>query len=429
MNNAVNYPLFRSFFLFCFVSFISVLTHAMSPELLDQLKKNHVVDTTQTLSLEEIEQLKLQNEQLYKQKNIDFKILMVPTIGETSIEEYALTVFNSIKIGDEKLDKGLLLVVAKNDRKMRLEVGYGLEGDITDIQAGRLIRNVLAPKFRENEYYLGIAEAQIQVAQIFGLNVDLMKIYKPINIKEKFNQNLKSIPEKYDMDYSSNQDKNSVDENTIDLSQPSNNIINYIAFFLWNLCVSTLFIVYLAPISYSLFKENLNTILLKLFIFFYSILHLIFCWIITGLHPFTLIIICFALFLSVLLFNYYWDIYLKLKKYIFPKLKHSWKFILFSYLAILLGSGFFLLPPEIIPFIIFLVFTPFLIRSIWVVLHNILVDIKSYYPEQYQDLFIHPLPIFMKGSFSSRSSGKSKSVSSSRSSGGSSGGGGASGGW
>jgi uncharacterized protein len=163
MNNAVNCSLFRSFFLFCFVSFISVLTHAISPELLEQLKKNHVVDTTQTLSLEEIEQLKIQNEQLYKKKNIDFKILMVPSIGETPIEEYALNVFNSIKIGDKKLDNGLLLVISKNDRKMRFEVGYGLEGDITDVQAGRLIRNVLAPNFKNANYFTGIKDVQLSI--------------------------------------------------------------------------------------------------------------------------------------------------------------------------------------------------------------------------------------------------------------------------
>lgn len=138
-------------------SFFSMCSYALSPALLDQLKKDNIVDTTNTLSMNEIDHLKGQNQSLYKEKNIDFKILMIPSLGEISIEEYALDVFNTLKIGNKELDNGLLLVIAKDDRKMHFEVGYGLEGDITDAQAGRLIRNDLAPAFKQGEYFQGLS--------------------------------------------------------------------------------------------------------------------------------------------------------------------------------------------------------------------------------------------------------------------------------
>lgn len=150
----------QSFLLFILSLTVSIYSHALSPKLLEQLKKENIVDTTRTLSDTEIKNLKQQNEQMYQQQKIDFKILMIPTIQNTSIEQYSENVFNSIKIGNEKLDNGLLLVIAKDDRKMRFEVGYGLEGDFTDIQAGRVIRNTLAPNFKNSEYYQGLYQTQ-----------------------------------------------------------------------------------------------------------------------------------------------------------------------------------------------------------------------------------------------------------------------------
>ena len=144
------------FFLFnCFIlisCFISSSIYAeFDSALLEKLKKENVVDTTHTLSANEIEKLKQQNEQLYQEANVDFKILMIPSTQGETIEQYALDVFNTLKIGNEKLDNGLLLLVAKDDRKMRFEVGYGLEGEITDVEAGHIIRNTLAPHFKNND--------------------------------------------------------------------------------------------------------------------------------------------------------------------------------------------------------------------------------------------------------------------------------------
>lgn len=166
------------FFLFnCLILMSCLISLSIYAEfdsaLLEKLKKENIVDTTQTLSANEIEKLKLQNEQLYQDANVDFKILMIPSTQGETIEQYALDVFNTIKIGNEKLDNGLLLIIAKDDRKMRFEVGYGLEGDFTDIEAGRIIRYDLAPYFKQNQYYDGIQTATDSVySSVSSVNKD-----------------------------------------------------------------------------------------------------------------------------------------------------------------------------------------------------------------------------------------------------------------
>jgi uncharacterized protein len=88
-----------------------------------------------------------------------FALLTVPSLEGEAIEPYAVDVFEQWKLGDKKRDDGLLVVVAPNDRKVRIEVGYGLEGVIPDAIAARVIRDVMAPAFRENDYAGGIDAA------------------------------------------------------------------------------------------------------------------------------------------------------------------------------------------------------------------------------------------------------------------------------
>ncbi len=83
-------------------------------------------------------------------------VLTVKTLGGENIEEYATRVFESWKLGQKGKDNGVLLIVASGDRRMRIEVGYGLEGTLTDLQAGRIIRNVMAPQFKAGDYNGGI---------------------------------------------------------------------------------------------------------------------------------------------------------------------------------------------------------------------------------------------------------------------------------
>lgn len=84
-------------------------------------------------------------------------VLTVPSLEGESIEDYAAEVFKEWKLGQKGKDNGILLVVAPKDRRMRIEVGYGLEGTLPDSAAGSIIRNVITPKFKAGDYDGGIA--------------------------------------------------------------------------------------------------------------------------------------------------------------------------------------------------------------------------------------------------------------------------------
>lgn len=83
-------------------------------------------------------------------------VLMVPTSGEEEIEQYALRVAEANKLGKKGRDNGVLFLIAKGDRKVRIEVGYGLEGALPDATSNQIIRNIVIPRFREGAYYEGI---------------------------------------------------------------------------------------------------------------------------------------------------------------------------------------------------------------------------------------------------------------------------------
>ncbi len=83
-------------------------------------------------------------------------VLTVPSLEGENIEEYAVKVFESWKLGKKGKDNGVLIIVAPKDRRMRIEVGYGLEGTLTDLAAGRIVRNVMTPRFKTGDYNGGI---------------------------------------------------------------------------------------------------------------------------------------------------------------------------------------------------------------------------------------------------------------------------------
>jgi uncharacterized protein len=83
-------------------------------------------------------------------------VLTVPTTGRRSIEEYAVGVFQEWRIGGAKKDDGVLFVIAVADREMRIEVGHGLEGRLTDARRARIIHNIVAPQLAQGQYVAGI---------------------------------------------------------------------------------------------------------------------------------------------------------------------------------------------------------------------------------------------------------------------------------
>ena len=127
-----------------------------------------VVDLSGTLTEQQVAALAEKINKSRLEKDYQIGILIIPTLGtEEYLEGYSLEVARAWGIGDKEKDNGILLLVAKNDRKLRIEVGRGLEGELTDVESGRIIRNVIAPKFKVNNYYggleAGVGSIQAQV--------------------------------------------------------------------------------------------------------------------------------------------------------------------------------------------------------------------------------------------------------------------------
>jgi uncharacterized protein len=125
-----------------------------------------VVDTTGTLDAAQKQQLEAQALALQQRKGSQLQVLMVPSTQPETIEQYAVRVFEQWKLGRKGVDDGVLLLVAKDDRRVRIETGYGLEGAIPDAIANRVIQEYLAPRFRAGDYAGGIADATATLVKL-----------------------------------------------------------------------------------------------------------------------------------------------------------------------------------------------------------------------------------------------------------------------
>ena len=118
-----------------------------------------VIDQTGTLTEADRIALETTLESYEQSKGSQIVVLMVPTTHPEDIAAYAWRVADSWKIGRKDVGDGLLIVVAKNDRRMRMEVARALEGAIPDLAAARIIDQQMAPHFRQNDYAGGITAA------------------------------------------------------------------------------------------------------------------------------------------------------------------------------------------------------------------------------------------------------------------------------
>src|SRR5690625_7301537 len=94
--------------------------------------------------------------------------LTIPELGDEDLESYALRVFEQWGVGRRSIDDGVLVLVAVNDRKMRIEVGYGLEGAVPDIVAGGVIGEEMVPELQERDYTQGQMATATQLEQERG---------------------------------------------------------------------------------------------------------------------------------------------------------------------------------------------------------------------------------------------------------------------
>src|SRR3954452_14684441 len=125
-----------------------------------------VVDKTGTLSSGDIATLDQTLKNFEARKGSQVAVLVVPTTQPESIEQYSIRVADAWKIGRRKIDDGAILVVAKDDRKLRIEVGYGLEGVLTDVTSKRIIDEVITPKFRSGDFAGGISEGVNRILSV-----------------------------------------------------------------------------------------------------------------------------------------------------------------------------------------------------------------------------------------------------------------------
>lgn len=119
-------------------------------------KADYVVDNTGTLTGSQQNTLKQKLESYEKSKGSQVVVLIIPTTDPETIEQYGIRVGEAWKVGRSKVDDGVILIVAKDDREVRIEVGYGLEGAIPDAYTKRIIENIIVPAFRQGQFYQGI---------------------------------------------------------------------------------------------------------------------------------------------------------------------------------------------------------------------------------------------------------------------------------
>jgi len=151
---------------FLLLFFLSILTHtAFSQREIPELWGVRVHDEASVLSQETIQQLEAQLKLHEDSTSNQIAILIIPSLDGESIEDYALRVAEKWKLGQKEKDNGVLLLIAIDDRKMRIEVGYGLEGVLPDAICSQIIRNEMAPNFRRGDYNAGVLAAVNAIVQ------------------------------------------------------------------------------------------------------------------------------------------------------------------------------------------------------------------------------------------------------------------------
>lgn len=161
----MSWRLKQTLFAFC-VLLLMLGMHAQAALLPIPELKTRVTDLTQTLNTEQQAQLEAKLVAFEQETGSQIAVLLVSSTQPEAIEQYSIRVVESWKLGREKQDDGVLLLVAKDDRKMRIEVGYGLEGAIPDVIAKRIIAEIMTPRFRQGHFYGGITQATEQLMRL-----------------------------------------------------------------------------------------------------------------------------------------------------------------------------------------------------------------------------------------------------------------------
>jgi uncharacterized protein len=144
----------------------ALFTAAVQADVAVPELRARVTDLTATLTAEQSQALESRFAAFEREKGSQIAVLIVPTTQPETVEQYSIRVAERWKLGRKGVDDGVLLLVAKDDRALRIEVGYGLEGAIPDAIASRVIEEIILPRFRAGDFYGGIDAA---VTKLIGL--------------------------------------------------------------------------------------------------------------------------------------------------------------------------------------------------------------------------------------------------------------------
>ena len=121
-----------------------------------QHPEGRVTDFTATLSPSEISSLNYKLADFEEKTTNQIAILIIPSLEGDNLEDYSIRLAEKWKIGQKGKDNGVILLIVKNDRRLRIEVGYGLEHLLTDLRAGSITRNTIVPSFKKRKFFEGI---------------------------------------------------------------------------------------------------------------------------------------------------------------------------------------------------------------------------------------------------------------------------------
>jgi uncharacterized protein len=153
-NNLTNdcHTFGQFFLIFVFVCCLTL--HAQSLEV--PFLAGHVNDNAHLLSTPALNALEALLKTHEDSTSNQVVVLTIPSLQGAILEEYSVKVVETWKLGRKDEDNGVLLLIARDDRKVRIEVGDGLEGDLPDITCGHIIRHEIVPRFRDGDYEAGI---------------------------------------------------------------------------------------------------------------------------------------------------------------------------------------------------------------------------------------------------------------------------------
>jgi uncharacterized protein len=139
----------------------------------------YVSDFAAVLSKGTISDTEAKLHSLEQSTGVQVAVVTVPSLGGDTVENYAMKLFAEWGIGNKEKDTGLLILVAPNERKTRIEVGYGLEGTITDLQASNIINKAMIPVFKQGDYDTGVTGAVDAVISIVNNSPDAAQYSEP----------------------------------------------------------------------------------------------------------------------------------------------------------------------------------------------------------------------------------------------------------